>query len=299
MKQFRILTIISTVMLALVIYGVISQHRRVREYFSDSCESVFPRRIFQTWKSRTEFPENFAYWSNTWKSLNPSYKYEIFDDNDIEKFITEKFPWFLPRFNKYNVPIKKADAVRYFYLYAYGGIYADMDFECLKNFDALLTKHKDVGVLLGCMADAEDHATTSPNNIPNALMISKPRHDLWICVFHVLEERRDDTGLRVEDVTGPVVLKEGYFLYKKGDYKNTDWYKRIVSELSPDLKPCNSGDAIVLPSQTLYPISWERREMKALNDEMLNSKNRAESTKKMMKEFPDSYAATYWTHTWE
>lgn len=286
-------------LLVLVVIGVLAQRRAIREYFTSECMTEFPRRIFQTWKSRTDFPENFAYWSNTWKTLNSNYTYELYDDNDIREFIVDKFPWFLPRFDRYNVPIKRADAVRYFYLYAYGGIYADMDFECLKNFDALLDKYNSAGALLGCMADSNDETKTSPHNIPNAIMISKPRHDLWICVFHILQTRSDDSGLRVEEITGPVVLKDAYLLYKAGTYKDTEWYKRIVSQLPPELTPCDSGVAVVLPAHVLYPISWENRSMKALNDEMLHSKNRPESTKKMVAQFPDSYAATYWTHTWE
>ena len=36
-------------------------------------------------------------------------------------------------YDNYDVNIKRVDAVRYFYLYHFGGLYVDLDFECIKN----------------------------------------------------------------------------------------------------------------------------------------------------------------------
>ena len=40
------------------------------------------------------------------------------------------------------MPIMRADAVRYLYLYEFGGIYADLDFLCLQSFESLLRAHE-------------------------------------------------------------------------------------------------------------------------------------------------------------
>jgi hypothetical protein len=262
------------------------------------CTTDFPKSIFQTWKSRTEFPENFDYWRKTWIKYNPSYKYIVFDDNDNRKFIETNFPWFLARFDVYNKPIKKADAIRYFYLYLNGGIYADLDFECLKSFDSLFMENSGVGVLLGCMQDADDIATTSANNVPNAIMVSKPREEFWLCMFHILLQRGVEDG-NTENETGPIALKDAYLLYKNGNYKNAEWYKDIVAKLTAaGIGPCGNNGVTILPSTVLYPISWERPDMKVINDEMLHAKDRAAASKKVVTLFPDSYAATYWTHSW-
>jgi hypothetical protein len=247
-------------------------------------------------KSRTEFPENYTYWSSTWKSLNPNYSYTLFDDADIRAFVASKFPWFLKRFDEYDKPIKKADVVRYLYLYAHGGIYADMDFECLKPFDPLLELHSDAGVLLGCMADYENEAESPANNVPNAIMVSKPRHPFWLCMAHVLMNRY---GGRPDEETGPNALRDAYLSFTSGTYETTDWYKKIVSDLPEDLKPCKSGPVKILKSVVLYPIPWGRSDLRNLNDEMLNSKDRPASSNKMRDLYPDSYAATYWTHSWK
>ena len=38
-----------------------------------------------------------------------------------------RYPWFLETFDNYQFPIQRADAIRYFVLAHYGGIYIDLD----------------------------------------------------------------------------------------------------------------------------------------------------------------------------
>ena len=80
---------------------------------------MIPRRIFQTWKSKTDIPENMSYWQSTWRKHNPDYVYQLWDDEDNRNFIKEYYPWFLEKYDSYDVMIKRADAIRYFYLYHY------------------------------------------------------------------------------------------------------------------------------------------------------------------------------------
>src|SRR5579871_2603394 len=39
--------------------------------------AAIPKIIFQTWKSRTDLPANYRYWSETLRSLNPQYDYVL------------------------------------------------------------------------------------------------------------------------------------------------------------------------------------------------------------------------------
>jgi mannosyltransferase OCH1-like enzyme len=38
-----------------------------------------------------------------------------------------RYPWFLETFDGYVYPIQRADAIRYFVLHHFGGIYIDLD----------------------------------------------------------------------------------------------------------------------------------------------------------------------------
>ena len=55
----------------------------------------------------------------------------LWTDEDNRELIARDFPSFLPLYDGYDVKIKRIDAVRYFYLYKYGGVYMDLDVMCL------------------------------------------------------------------------------------------------------------------------------------------------------------------------
>ena len=92
--------------------------------------------------------------------------------------------------------IKRADAVRIFYMYHFGGIYADLDSVCLRPFETLFAEHRErADVLLGRLkgVDAASLADSVPlrlresgpstmaarQGVPNAIMVSKPRARFW------------------------------------------------------------------------------------------------------------------------
>ena len=214
-----------------------------------------------------------AYWAETWRSNNPDYEYVLWDDADNRRFVAEKFSWFLPTYDAYDAEIKRADAIRYMFLYTYGGIYADLDFECLKPFDTLLEKYKGYDIILGKM---ESSGTTganeqwhSSNNIPNAIMISKPGCQFWLRVLERMIAKAKAPG-RPEVQTGPIVLKEVYL---------SSWFDSIK----------------LLPPSVFYPISWvtneEERIAALTTDEHTLTQN-------MKTKYPSAYAVTYWAHSW-
>ena len=228
----------------------------------------FPKIIHQTWKNY-DLPNNFEIWSKSWKECNPDYSYNLWSDEDNYNFINEKYNNFLDKYNSYNHNIKKVDAVRYFYMYHYGGIYCDLDFECLKNFDYLLDKNKNYEVILGYMGEDKkfDHC------IPNALMISKKGSKFWLHVIRKMEERINKGSPEYD--TGPILLKESYESYPEKD----------------KIK--------ILNSKYFYSIDWNTSFGKSMRRKFGNE-NIKESKKEKKKKtyFKDSYAITYWSHSW-
>jgi len=212
-------------------------------------------------------PKQFEYWSSTWKKYN-AYKYVLWDDEENRAFVATHFDWFLQVYDGYDAGIKRADAIRYMFLYKYGGIYADLDFECLKPFDELLEKYKSYDIILGSM-ESDLSSWHLSNNIPNAIMISKPGCTFWLKVLKEME-RRSKTPGRPEVQTGPVVLKDVY-----------SWaFGYSIKVLEPG---------------ALYPISWvldEEERKVALSSDLTSL------TQTMKAKYPDSYAVTYWAHSW-
>jgi mannosyltransferase OCH1-like enzyme len=78
--------------------------------------------ILQTWKSKSQIPANFQHWSETIRELNPEFVYYFWDDTDNRNFIEANYPWFLKTYDAYPAEIYRVDAIRYFWLYHFGGV---------------------------------------------------------------------------------------------------------------------------------------------------------------------------------
>jgi hypothetical protein len=95
-----------------------------------------PKIIHQTWKIKNvkTYSNGIGYESQSkWKTTHPDYKYILWTDDDIHKFIN-KNKKYKECFSKLNKFIKKIDFFRYVILYEYGGIYSDLDFIPNKSF---------------------------------------------------------------------------------------------------------------------------------------------------------------------
>lgn len=254
-----------------------------------------PKKILQTWKSRTDIPANFQYWSQTWKAMNPDYEYILWDDADNRAFIAEHFAWFLPTFDAYPKNINRADAVRYFFLYYYGGIYADMDFECLKPMDSLIAANPSASVILGKMSSNTKRVFHTTNSIPNALMISAPRDPFWIFVIQQLIQSSSD--IVVESATGPAMLYKAIRMYNTNcESRNSlSWYNSLLNQME-GLPPTEDGNLIIVAPQYLYPLSWVDNQ--PARRSALNNADYTSLTSISKKNYPEAYAVTYWTHTW-
>ena len=99
-----------------------------------------PRIIHQTWKN-TEIPMKLTGWVKSWMKVNTGYEYYLWTDESARQLIKERHPRLLATFDNYPEGIRRADALRYVILYEYGGVYADMDVESLRNLDPMLRKY--------------------------------------------------------------------------------------------------------------------------------------------------------------
>lgn len=55
----------------------------------------------------------------------------MWTDEKSRELIVAEYPWFLETFDGYAHPIQRADAIRYFVLAHFGGIYVDLDDVCI------------------------------------------------------------------------------------------------------------------------------------------------------------------------
>ena len=138
-------------------------------------QGIIPRIIHQSWKSKTLSPR-FKLWYDSWDRCFPGWEHRLWTDEDNRKLIKDVYPWFLGTYDGYKNPIQRADAVRYFYLHHYGGIYADLDAECNKPFPHLL----NYSLIFGAMAGSYGGYTQPEGYVENSFMAASPGHPFWL-----------------------------------------------------------------------------------------------------------------------
>ncbi|KAJ9115524.1 hypothetical protein QFC22_005285 [Naganishia vaughanmartiniae] len=108
-------------------------------------------------------------------------------------------------FDGYEYPIQRADAIRYFVLHHFGGIYMDLDIGCRRRLEPLISGDWDV--LL---------PRTKPVGVSNDLIFSARRHPFMEATIHGLvafDHRYVTNYPTVMFSTGPMFLSAQYGIY--------------------------------------------------------------------------------------
>lgn len=152
----------------------------------------------------------------TWLSNFPAseYDYRLWnDEDDLENLIREEFPSFIETFKSYPYKIQRIDMARYFILLKYGGIYADMDFYCYKNFYETLDQSKPSIV---------ESPWTEHEFLQNSLISSPLGYNyLFLNIIDEAIRRNNnksvdesDAAFYISNTTGPSLASNVYFRLK-------------------------------------------------------------------------------------
>lgn len=163
--------------------------------FYESTPALIPKIIHQTYKTDA-IPEEWKEGQRRCKELNPDYEYILWTDKMAHDFIKREYPWFLTNFENYPYPIQRADAIRYFILDFYGGIYLDLDVGCSRSLDPLLTAPAFV-------------RKTVPTGISNDVMGSVPKHPFFSKTINSLKKYQNNwivPYITIMYSTGPLFL---------------------------------------------------------------------------------------------
>lgn len=136
---------------------------------------LIPKIIHQTWITchvpdllsgictTKPIPDKWKEAYTSVKTIHRDYEYKLWTDQNSRDFIKQEYPWFLPTWDTYSYPIQRADAIRYFALYHYGGIYVDLDDGSQHRLDPLLVYRAWV-------------RRTTPTGIGNDVIGAIPHH---------------------------------------------------------------------------------------------------------------------------
>ena len=135
---------------------------------------LVPKIIHQTYINTT-IPTRWVAAQQSCIDLHSDYEYHLWTDEESVEFIAKEYPWFLETFTSYGHNIQRADAIRYFALRHYGGVYIDLDDGCQRRLDPLLTYQAFV-------------RRTIPTGISNDVMGAVPNHPFFIRVTESLKD---------------------------------------------------------------------------------------------------------------
>ena len=178
---------------------------------TDNAQRSIPCIIHQTWKDNN-IPQSMRSWQSSWQKHHPSWEYRLWTDEDNYRLVAEYYPWLLPVYEGFSEPVMRVDLVRCLILKHYGGVYADLDFECLKPVVPLL---EGFSLVLGCEPqshaqrwnDSRDGRYASAEDeliVSNAWMASTAEHPFWDAVIAQILSRRSLPNAAA--ATGPFAI---------------------------------------------------------------------------------------------
>lgn len=197
-----------------------------------------PKIIHQMWLDENDYffrglPKKYEKlgYVRSWKEKNPEFEYKLWNYQDVFQLMSgiglQKLLTFWLQLDEW---IEKCDFARYLIMYLEGGVYVDLDFECLKNITPLLQNRR-----LGLVWEPPEHSCSfipkEKTKLINGFMISAPKMRFWRMWissirfrYHAKGERLDPLIplSRVSFTTGPnafadFVKREPFFTSRHQD----------------------------------------------------------------------------------
>ena len=192
---------------------------------------MIPKIIHQTWKNKN-IPEEWKNAVESCKKMNKNYKYILWTDETMEKWVKKEYPDFYTKYKSYKYNIQRCDAFRYLVLYKYGGIYLDLDIVCKKNLNDLL------------QYDTIFAKSSNIDSFTNMFFMTKPKNPFFKFCIDNLPNYIDSYSffgkhLHVYNSTGPSFLTNMIEKYNLKNIKN--YYILLNSEFAGDCNICNEN----------------------------------------------------------
>lgn len=150
-----------------------------------------PRYLHQIWIGPEPLPTEALDWMLTWGKHHPDFRYTLWTDRNLPPL---RHP---DLFAKSESWAQKADVLRYQILLELGGIYVDIDFECLQPVTPLL---HDLDFFAAHESDKTEYCSIG-------ILGAVPHHPVFQCCDHALRGVDPASG-PAHDVTGPRFFRD-------------------------------------------------------------------------------------------
>ncbi|KQI71378.1 hypothetical protein AN191_13305 [Loktanella sp. 5RATIMAR09] len=213
---------------------------------------MIPKIIHQTWRDHN-LPVPKA-WPESWKRLNPDWEYRLWTDDDLLAFVQRNYPELETLYLSYPKPVQRADMARYLILHHHGGVYADIDTECMGSLDLIADEHRIVFSAEPVEQAFHAHRLGMDLVLSNAVMASPQGHPFWPYLCEAMV-RCQHGKAHVLETTGPLLLTAAYETYpEKGTISVSSCHLFNPLDMALTASPSpRFGD---YPQQTLAHHYW-------------------------------------------
>ena len=193
----------------------------------------------------------------------------FWSDHDNRELIKRVDPEFLPMYDAYKYPIQRADAVRYYILKHYGGIYVDLDMQANASFDSVFKKmemeQKSVGLF------SSGNRLFGQTSLTNSIMIAASHTRFFDLVIQKLKQRSSydywTPHMTIMKTTGPLLIDNAWKTTRRTAH--TDEVKIFPDFLSA-CNVCNlqNQDTCITKNKYLKMMighSWHNFDSKVIN----------------------------------
>ena len=270
-------TIIGIICLYVILIGLYVWASFKNEYVSETYtnQSHIPKIIHMTCKNKHNMSDFYKQNYNSWKRYHEHNGWEIrlYDDSDLFNFFETHYPSIYENIVKtYDKIIYKVDIFKILVLNKIGGVYVDMDVECLKPIDDLIQNPSNKVVFGYGPYEHNNGPYKNIKLIECAIMMSEPNHAFWNnYVIPSLKPQKSCGGHAVL-CTGPVFITNNVEKYNKEN---------------------NTNDINVMEPMYFYPVNNQNKSR--------IPNNLIKKTQEMLKNhtFPkESYCVHYFDGAW-
>lgn len=147
--------------------------------------NAIPKTIHQIWLGPKEIPQEYLENSKNWQNLHPDWTYKLWREADIAdwNFSSKDL------FDKASSYQEKSDLLRYEILNKHGGLYVDMDYKPLKNFDYIHEKYFFYGSIEPIFS-AKQNMT-----VANSIIASAPNNQIFTETLNKIRSHWDQTEI--------------------------------------------------------------------------------------------------------
>lgn len=226
-----------------------------------------PKIIHQIYEDLEGPPAYLKKISLSWKEKNPDWQYRFWNKNDIDVFLNKYFPEYIESYNSFQYDVQRWDVIRYLILYKIGGLYVDMDYECLENITPLLC---NIECAMGLEPEGNIVRFSLPYVVGNAFMASVPYHPYFKDIINEAFDKNNLCSL--------YDFPQEFIINTTGPYMTTRVYE----------KSKNKHKVTLIPAELVAPLN--QYEIKKLINNI--------KSKDMMIKIEKSFAVHYFFGSW-